>query len=39
MFIADAIVGGRGSVYISLEENKSLIDQYKDLVEERIEVE
>ncbi|MCR6669348.1 MAG: formylmethanofuran dehydrogenase subunit C [archaeon YNP-WB-040] len=39
VFIADAVVGGRGSVYISLEDNKSLIEQYKDFMEERVEVE
>lgn len=33
LFIGDAIVGGRGLLYLSYEDNKALLEPYKELVE------
>lgn len=39
LFLGDAISNGRGMLYISIEDNKLLVEQYKELLEEVLEIE
>ncbi|MEM0211895.1 MAG: formylmethanofuran dehydrogenase subunit C [Candidatus Methanomethylicia archaeon] len=39
IFLGDVLVGGRGTLNISLEDNKLLIEPYKELLEEVFEIE
>ncbi|MEM2137040.1 MAG: formylmethanofuran dehydrogenase subunit C [Candidatus Methanomethylicia archaeon] len=39
IFIADAVVGGRGTLYISIEENRELVEPYMEIVTGVLEIE
>ncbi|MCX8168903.1 MAG: formylmethanofuran dehydrogenase subunit C [Candidatus Methanomethylicia archaeon] len=39
VFIADVIVGGRGMLYISLQDNEELLKPYKEVIKEVVEIE